>query len=124
MALIREHDAFLDENVADGAWQVLANSLAVVTAFLLYRKKKHVWKQLHSFIQSRAFGIIISGMMIVIVFSRLYGNDMIWRSAMGEENYIHQITRASEESIELLGYSLIFIGAIEHLFFSPPRTQP
>ncbi|QCR21543.1 hypothetical protein [Pontibacter sp. SGAir0037] len=117
MALIREYDAFLDDHVADGAWQVMAYSLAALTAFMAYREHKQFWKQLEGFIQSRAFGIIITGMIIVFIFSRLYGNTHLWSSAMGEDNYRHIVTRASEEGIELLGYAIIMLGALEHISF-------
>ena len=39
----------------------------------------------------------------------------MWETVMGE-NYVYAVTRASEEAIELLGYTLIFLGAIEYSF--------
>ena len=123
MAIIREHDAFLDTNVADGAWQLIVTALITLILFLVWKERKQVWTQLYYFIHTRAFGIIVSGMFIVFIFSRLYGNKHIWLSVMGEENYLHTITRANEEALELLGYTIILIGAIEFLFFSKPSGQ-
>lgn len=114
MAYIREFDAFLDDNVADGAWQVLVYSLATLTAFLAYRERRSFWQQLETITNSRAFGFLISGMLTVFIFSRLYGDHLIWQTTM-EDAYMYIVTRASEESIELLGYSLIFIGALEYI---------
>ena len=116
MAYIREFDAFLDRKVADGAWQVMAYSLAAITAFLVYQLRMNLWKRLNRFIHTRAFGMFITGMMIVFVYSRLYSDKLIWKAVMGEENYMYVVTRASEEAIELLGYTLILIGTIEYLF--------
>ena len=117
MAYIREFDSFLDRRVADGAWQVMAYSLAAITAFLVYRLRVTLWKRLNQFIQCRAFGIFITGMMIVFVYSRLVSDKLIWKAVMGEENYMYVVTRASEEAIELLGYTLVLIGIIEYLFY-------
>ena len=117
MAFIREFDAFLDHHVADGAWQVMAYSLAAITAFLVYRQKNKLWKRLYSFVQTRAFGIIITGMLIVFIYSRLYSDKLIWMAAMGDKNYMYVVTRASEEAIELLGYTFILLGSIEYFFF-------
>lgn len=117
MALIREYDAFLDHNVADGAWQVMAYSLAAITAFLVYKRREHFWLQLNRFMNTRGFGIFITGLMIVFVFSRLYSNNMIWMPLMGEENYMYVVTRASEEALELLGYTLILLSSIEYFSF-------
>ena len=115
MAFIREYDAFLDSNVADGFWPVLAYSLAAICAYLIYKQRNQFWDQLEGFIQNRAFGIFITGLMIVFIFSRLYGYNLMWETVMGE-NYMYVVTRASEEAIELLGYTLIFLGATEYFF--------
>lgn len=53
MAFIREYDSWLDNNVADGAWQIMAYSLAAVTAYLVYTQRPHFWPRLVSFIQTR-----------------------------------------------------------------------
>jgi len=113
MAFIREYDAFLDSNVADGFWPVLAYSLAAICAFQVYKQRNQFWEQLERFIQNRSFGIFIAGLMIVFIFSRLYGYNLMWETVM-EENYMYVVTRASEEAIELLGYTLIFLGSIEY----------
>ena len=39
------------------------------------------------------------------------------------ENYMYVVTRASEEAIELLGYTLIFLGSLEY-FFSLKLSRP
>lgn len=116
MAYIREFNTFLDTNVADGTWQALAYSLAALTVFLVYRRRKFFWQQLALFIESMPFGIVILGMLVVFIFSRLYGLHIIWQMTL-EENYKYVITRASEESIELLGYAIILIGALEYAFY-------
>ena len=116
MAFIREYDAFLDNNVFDGAWQLMAYSLAGITAYFVYQQRAYFWQQLNRFIKTRAFGVIITGMLIVFIYSRLYSHKQIWMSAMGEENYMYVVTRASEEAIELLGYTLILLGSIDYYF--------
>jgi len=124
MAYIREHNNFLNSNMAEGAWQVMAYSLAAISAFLVYRQRRHFWKQLNSFMNTRAFGIFITGLMIVFIFSRLYSNKLIWMATMGEENYMHIVARANEEIIELLGYALILLGTIEYFaFLRNSRTE-
>ena len=115
MSLIREFDAFFDTHVSRHTWKVLAYSLAILTAFQVYKHKDFFWRQLEAFIHTKAFGIIIAGMLTLFIFSRLYGLEHIWLALMGEEKYMYEIRRASEESIELLGYTLIMIGAIEYL---------
>jgi hypothetical protein len=115
MSLIRELDAFFDTHVARHTWKVLAYSLAMLTSYWVYRHKVFFWRQLAVFIQSRAFGIILAGLLSVYVFSRFYGLEEIWLMLMGAERYLYEIRRISEESIELLGYCLIMIGAIEYL---------
>lgn len=115
MSLIREFDAFFDTYVARHTWKVLAYSLAMLTVWQVYKRKDFFWGQLERFIHTKAFGIIIAGMLAVFIFSRLYGLEDIWLSLMGEDNYMYEIRRISEESIELLGYTIIMVGAIEYM---------
>jgi len=112
MALIREFDYYLDTYVFDGAWQLLAYTTMAITLILLYRKRNEIPAAVTKVVQTPAFGFMSTGILITFFFSRLYGRSEFWMAIM-EEKYIRNVKNASEESIELLGYTLILIGAIE-----------
>jgi len=112
MSLIREFDMYLDVYVFDGAWQVLAFSTLGATLILLYRRRAELGQAVANVVRTPAFGFISSGLLITYFFSRLYGRTEFWMAVM-EEKYFRNVKNVSEESIELLGYTLILIGTIE-----------
>ncbi|WP_300669120.1 hypothetical protein [Desulfoluna sp.] len=114
IACIREFDFYLDRCFFDGAWQLLA----VVTAFSAItragRYPDGLRASLHDFLGRSSFGLMAGGFMTVFVFSRLFGWQVLWRAIMGD-GYMRVVKNAVEEGTELLGYTLILIGAMEFL---------
>ena len=114
IALIRELDAALDHAFFDGAWQLLASLTAIAIIFALVRHRKELHSSISSFARQPSFGIMYAGFMTVFVFSRMMGRKVLWQTIMGD-GYMRIVKTTVEESLELLGYTLIFIGAIEFL---------
>ncbi len=112
MALIREFDMHLDL-VYDGLWQILALVTLLITVWLVYKQKAFFKASVIYLFSTPAFGFIAAGFLTTFVFSRLYGRGTFWKQVM-EDGYMRTVKNASEESIELLGYTIIFIGAIEY----------
>jgi len=112
MALIREFDMYLDF-VFDGLWQILALLTLLITLWLVYKRKAFFRDSIIYFFRTTAFGFITAGFLTTFVFSRLYGRKEFWKQVM-EDGYMRTVKNASEESIELLGYTIIFFGAIEY----------
>jgi len=112
MALVREVDMYLDL-VFDGLWQILALVTLLITLWLVYKQKAFFKDSIIYFFRTTAFGFITAGFLTTFVFSRLYGRKEFWRQVM-EDGYMRTVKNASEESIELLGYTIIFFGAIEY----------
>lgn len=112
MALIREFDMHLDL-VFDGLWQIIALVTLLITILLLYRQRAFFKASVIYLFKTTAFGFIAAGFLTTFVFSRLYGRGTFWKQVM-EDGYMRTVKNASEESIELLGYTIIFFGAIEY----------
>lgn len=112
MMWIRESDSFLDQNVFDGAWQVLVSIVLVCTLFMLRKHVKESYFSLRRFSQTSSFGFVTSGLVIILAFSRMMGRGEIWESLLGE-TYIRAVKNIVEEGVELLGYSIVMIAAVE-----------
>lgn len=115
MAFIREFDSRLDM-IFDGLWQLLAFSVLGMVGISIYKNKSDLKRPLTTFVNSAPFGMIASGTLITFTFSRLYGEARTWESIMGD-SYMRAVKNISEESIELLGYSLVLFGTIEWIKF-------
>ena len=115
LMLIREFDAFLDDNLFDGAWQVLVYSTIAVSALYLFKQPYPVKPSLVEYSRSSGAGIFLSGILVVLVFSRLFGRGSFWEAVMGD-GYVRVVKNIAEEGTELIGYALLVIAAVEFLW--------
>jgi hypothetical protein len=58
----------------------------------------------------------ISGFLVTYIFSRLFGRSSFWRLLYHNESY-RLAKAATEEGLELLGNTIMLIGAIEFLIY-------
>lgn len=113
VSLVREMDAWLETHLFDKGWQFMALLILLPTMYLLIKNRKKFVKQFTKVSKTAYFKMLILGGLVLHVFSRLYGRKVIWKSLLGEKDYRRVIKDASEESIELLGYLMIFIATAE-----------
>lgn len=113
---VREFNNFF-HTIFIGAWQAVVMVILAITGYLMYRNRNSVLQPARKFLKTPAFGWIASGILIVMVFSRLYGLHGIWYNLMGEEfTDAHRwVKNASEEGVELLGYAIFFFGTLEYM---------
>lgn len=123
MAAMRELDSYL-RNIGHDAWKVFAGVLLIYMIYVLRKNRRTIKGQFSLIVKTRSFGLIFSGFLIVMSFSRLMGQKIFWEAVL-QENYVRFAVRILEESFELIGYFLILMGAIEYLFETFPKsTKP
>ena len=110
--LVREYNNFFNEQVFDGAWQSLALLVVILTTVLIWRNREQFWEDIQNFQGTASFGFLLSGFLTTFIFSRLFGRTTFWELVM-EEQYSRSVKNAAEESIELLGYGLLLVAAVE-----------
>ena len=112
---IREFDYFLDELVARHAWKSLVLLMLVLLAVYIAKNAKRVVASVLDFLSQPSFGVFLSGLLIVVVFSRLFGYGDFWEELI-EGSYYRVIKTIIEEGTELMGYSLLLISSCEYLY--------
>lgn len=112
---IREWDAVFDE-IFHGAWKYVAIPTAIgFTYWGLREGLQKVWDDLAEFMNSKGYDIIVIGLLIVLVVSRLLGNRAIWMLMSGPD-FKYVFKSFIEEGMELLGYMVIFVGSLRYYF--------
>ena len=110
---IREWDAVFDE-LFHGAWKYIAIPTAIgFTYFALREGLQKVWDDLAEFMGSKSYDIIVAGLIIVLVVSRFLGNRAVWMLMSGPD-FKYVFKTFIEEGVELLGYMVIFAGAVHY----------
>jgi len=107
---IREGDYFWDK-IMNGLWTILAVGSFLISIYIAYKQKKTIIPTLSTYWNTRGFDYLIMGLLIVLIFSRIFGTGDLWRAIL-KENYVGHYKTAIQEGLELLGYLIIFYGAI------------
>ena len=117
-ALIREFDSVMDNHIFDGAWQLSVTAICIAVTVLGIRHSSELIHTLHSVTMHRSFGIMASGILTVMVFSRLFGQQTLWMEIMGDV-FMRSVKNAAEEGVELFGYYLCLVGTAEYCCETP-----
>jgi len=113
--MLREIDFFLDIYLVDNLWQILIGIAGALVIVYSYRQRRRLPIALGRLWPSPALTLLFVGGIVLFVFARLVGREALWQAIMGE-HYLPVVTLAVEEFLELLGYLVWLIGAIEYSF--------
>lgn len=144
--VIREFDYFFDEYVFRHAWKI--GVLLVLVSLTVYaiRNFREIGASLLEFTTLPSFGILLSGLLVLVVFSRLFGYGDFWEALFHDENclatrqlvdaqtdnlvYIQlwdekclTIKRIVEETAEEIAYFLLLIASCEYLHAAGTRRR-
>ncbi|WP_416414218.1 hypothetical protein [Pantoea sp. App145] len=112
--LIRELD-FLFDYIKHGCWVWFALFTSAVCIVLALRSPQSIMRGLAKFISHRTWLMSATGLLIVLVFSRLFGMHQLWQNLM-LDGYNRVVKNMAEESSELLGYSFCFLASARYLW--------
>ncbi len=112
LGLIRENDAFLDHVAFKGAYKVPAAIVGAIALARAWRSRERIPAQLRRLATEPGFQLLVVGGLVVLVYAQIVGQKELWKAIMGDA-YMRPVKDAAEELQELLGYSLIFFGALE-----------
>jgi len=108
--LIRELDGLFDL-IYFGSWCYFASLLAIYSLCWAAMTPKTMISGLYALVEEEAFPIMLFGLVIILVFSRVMGIHQIWQAAVGGDN-VRLVKNLVEEGIELFGYTLCLVAAI------------
>ena len=108
---IREMDAWFDM-LFHGAWVLPALVVTITCCAYAFRRHTGTINQMATILDVRHMNTLIGGVVLLVVFSRLYGMGSFWQSVM-HEYYVREVKDVSEEAMELLCYCLIALGAVK-----------
>ncbi|BFM49223.1 hypothetical protein [Marinomonas sp. THO17] len=112
MMFVRESDSLLDQYVFDGAWQSIVLVIIACVFVFLWGRFNTLYPALKHYANQACFGTFLAGLVTLLGFSRLMGRGSFWEAVMGDV-YMRVVKNIVEEGIETLGYTLIFISAVE-----------
>ncbi len=108
---IRELDYWFDM-IFHGAWAYPAIIIAASAIFYAAKNGKRSIDQLAFILASPHMNLLVTGVMLLLVFSRLFGMGSFWQGVMGE-HYISNVKTIAEEGTELLAYCLIAFASLK-----------
>jgi hypothetical protein len=115
---IREQDALFDL-IRHGLWVYPATLMALTALLLAGFQHRTILPAMAAATRSVSFNYILTGLAISLFFSRVLGTGSLWDLVLEGDN-VPLVKNSVQESLELLGYILIFYGTL--LFRRSTRT--
>ncbi len=109
--IIRENDAFFD-HINHGFWVYPALVTTIAALFYATKNGKNTLEQLALIVESKHMNLLIVGMALLLVYSRLFGMGGFWKEVMGQD-YVRLVKDIAEEGTELLAYSIIAFASFK-----------
>ncbi|MBZ2189478.1 hypothetical protein K8B33_10250 [Alcanivorax sp. JB21] len=119
---IREQDHLLDF-IYHGFWVIpaLAAAGAAIGYALSPGRRDTILPAMARYIGSHSYYYMFFGLLMVLIFSRVFGSgSMLWEPVMGEQ-YNRDIKTVIQEGLELFGYVLMAFSA--WFFFRDTRSH-
>lgn len=107
--VIREQNNLL-KSVADGLWEGMVLVIAVAGIAYAASRRRQTLVSLVRFSGTRAGGMMMVGLVLLIVYSRLFGAGAVWHAMLGD-GYVRVAKNAAEEGTELCAYMMIFAAS-------------
>lgn len=108
--MIRELDALFDQ-IHYGSWVYFAVLLAMYCLVRAGVAPKTTLCGLSAFLAHPAAHYMVCGLVLILVFSRIFGMNMIWRVVM-QGDYVRTVKNIVEEGTEFMGYILCLGSAV------------
>jgi hypothetical protein len=115
MASVRELDGFFDK-LPVIRWEMPGALVVAAAVWLGISRRQILIAQAEYFINSASFGVLWAGFMLAVVIAQLIGNGHFLEMMMGND-YHRDYKRVIEETCELCGYFVLFLGALEAVLF-------
>jgi hypothetical protein len=109
MIFIREADYYLDF-VYHGFWKIPVFIVFCTSSFFAFKNKDSILPPFFAYSSTKAFTYTFIGVLMTIVFSRLFGTGSLWKDIATVDSRL--VKTVVQEGLELFGYALILIGSI------------
>jgi hypothetical protein len=103
-------------NFLDFSWSIPALVVLLVALGLFYRDRNKMKAAFIQFFRAPASVWLWSGFLLTYIFSRLLGRSKFWLLMYSEDSY-RLAKAATEEGLELMGDTLMLVGAVEFFLF-------
>jgi len=118
--LIRELD-FIFDMIFHGSWVIFALLTALASLATAMKSPESILSGLVRFTGHKTWLMTATGLLIVLVFSRLFGMHQLWQNLM-LDGYNRVVKNMAEEGTELLGYSICFLASANYLWSTRPAV--
>ncbi len=109
--LVRELDYFWDK-IAHGFWVYPALMVAAIAMISASQQRTSLLSSWAKYAQTKSYLLVSVGLLVVLILSRTFGSQLMWRPILGNSD-VSLTKTVIQEGLELFGYLFVFWGANE-----------
>lgn len=118
---VRELDVWSEQFVFEHAYKLITTPLLVLIAYLIWKHRRILLATMSNFCRTGPFYFLLFGYLLILN-AQVIGQQEIWETLMGSA-YMRVVKDAVEETSEIIGYLLLFFGALESFFMTAARQS-
>jgi len=127
-ACVREMDFLLTSCLSESVYHLLFGLVLLIALVLAVVRRRSILQEGKSLLERPSFVLLLFGFAMVTFWAQVLGQRELWGYFTKVYGPIDAdgVKRMVEESLELIGYFLIFFGAVEELIIKPKpkESQP
>ncbi len=115
-AAVRELDHFSDTMLFRGTYKYAGAAIGGLVLYHLWKDRQRLWEEISAFMKEAPFFFLAIGFFLVAIAAQLLGQQELWQPLLATSSAARTAKITVEETIEALGYLILFFGAIETCF--------
>ena len=112
VAALRELDHYSEVLLFEDAYKYPVALLAFCALYVLWKHRKTLGSEIDDFSQQPAFFFLAFGSFLTAIVAQILGQAELWQALL-EGPAARASKRFVEESLETVGYLILFLGAVE-----------
>jgi hypothetical protein len=112
VAALRELDRYSEVVLFEDAYKYPVALIAFYALYVLWKDRNRLRRDIDDFAKQPAFFFLAFGSFLTAIVAQIFGQAELWHAILSGPA-ARTVKRVIEESLETLGYVILFFGAVE-----------
>jgi hypothetical protein len=119
---LRELDRYSERLLFEDAYKYVSAVVSGVALYYVARNRQRLGEDINAFIKQRSFLLLAFGAFLAVLLAQILGQSELWHALIDGPSG-RNAKRVLEETLETVGYLMLFCGSIE-VFYDRSENMP